>query len=396
VQSVSEALATVLGRVVATPIERVGLAEALGRVLASDVVARRALPSFTCSAMDGYAARAGDLPATLPIVATVGAGDEAALGSAIGAVRIFTGAPLPSGYDTVVIQEDAQREGDRVTLPRAALGDNVRSVGEDVALGTRVLAAGTRLGARQLGLLAALGEATIAACARPRVALIATGDELVDVAREPAAGQLVDSSAHTLAALAAGCGAEVARLGIVRDEPDALATRLAAAIAAHDVVITTGGVSVGERDHVRDTLARIGVAIELYKVAMKPGKPFTFGTTHTNTLVFGLPGNPVSSIVSFELFVAPALRAMQRASVVELPRVQVRLADGYRKPSGRAHYLRAVVAREREQLVARVLSKQGSAMWSSLVAANALVEVAAEVSELAPGALATALLWEPV
>jgi molybdopterin molybdotransferase len=300
---------------------------------------------------------------------------------------------MPPGADTVVIQEDATRDGDRVTLPAAPPGDNVRVIGEDVAIGETVLAAGTRLGPWDIGMLAALGISAVTVARAPRVALIATGDELVDVATPPGPGQLVDSSVHALAALVREAGGTADRLGIARDDLASLADRLAAA-RGYDVVITTGGVSVGDRDYVRAALTAAGITLELYKIAMRPGKPFSFGMRPgaPPTPVFGLPGNPVSTIVAFELFLRPALLAMQGARVLERPRATVRLAGGYRKDAGRAHYLRAHAVRDGEHLIATPHPKQGSAMLSSLIGCNAVVVVGAELTELLPGAAAPAIL----
>ena len=392
-QSVAAALRGVLDRVPILEAQTIALDDARGRVLASDVVARRALPGFDNSAMDGYAARSCELPATLPIAGVAAAGEP--YHQPIPdrhVVRIFTGAVMPPELDTVVIQEDVAAVGDRVALPAAPPGDNIRRTGEDVAIGDLVVRAGTRLGAWDLGVLAALGVEPVAVVRAPRVALIATGDELVGVATVPKPGQLVDSSIHALAALVSEAGGVPHRLGIARDDVAALADLIGAALA-YDVVITTGGVSVGDRDHVHAAFARVGVVLEVSKVAMRPGKPFAFGVRGT-TPVFGLPGNPVSTVVAFELFVRPALLAMQRARVVERPRALVRLAGGYRKTSGRAHYLRARVVREGEHLIAHPHANQGSAMLSSLVGCTALVELAAELTETAPAAVVPAILLE--
>jgi len=399
VLSVAEATRTVIERVPRLAIETIALDAALGRVLAIDIVAERALPGFDNSAMDGYAVRSADLPGTLPVVGVVAAG--APLEYAIAdktAVRIFTGAPLPPELDTVVIQEDATVEGDQVTLPESPPGENVRRTGEDIAVGDTVITKGTRLAAWELGVLAGLGIAEVPVSRIPRVALIATGDELVDVATKPGPGQLVDSSAHALVALISEAGGVAHRVGIARDDVSALAGLISAALG-YDVVITTGGVSVGDRDHVRAALAETGVELELYKVAMKPGKPFSFGMRPRETggtPVFGLPGNPVSTVVAFELFIRPALLAMQGATKIERPRVPVQLVRGYRKQAGRAHYLRATVARNGEHLIAHAHPKQGSAMLSSLVGCNALVELAADDTEIPPGSIAPALLLEAV
>jgi molybdopterin molybdotransferase len=396
--SVADAARAVIERVPRVATERVAIDAAVGRVLASDVVAPRALPGFDNSAMDGYAARSAELPGTLPVVGVVAAGALEVPGlPERAALRIFTGAPMPAGADTVVIQEDAKREGERVALPASPPGDNVRVVGEDVAVGETVVAGGTRLGPWDVGILAALGFTELTVARAPRVALIATGDELVDVTTEPGPGQLVDSSMHSLAALVREAGGVGDALGIARDNLASLADRLAAS-AGYDAVITTGGVSVGDRDYVRPALAAAGISLELYKVAMKPGKPFAFGMRAgaQPAPVFGLPGNPVSTVVAFELFLRPALLAMQGASVLERPTATVRVAGGYRKPAGRAHYLRAQVARRGEQLIAVPHPKQGSAMMSSLVGCNALVVIAAELTVLADGAPAPAILMGAV
>ncbi|HMG52705.1 MAG TPA: gephyrin-like molybdotransferase Glp, partial [Kofleriaceae bacterium] len=335
---------------------------------------------------------------TLPVAGVSAAGqlDVAALAPGT-ALRIFTGAPMPPGADTVVIQEDAARDGDRVRLPASPVGDNVRPVGEDVAIGETALTAGTRLTGWDIGLCAALGITALPVARAPRVALIATGDELVDVAIPPRPGQLVDSSVHALAALIREAGGTADRLGIARDDLASLGERLDAALD-YDVVVTTGGVSVGDRDYMRDALVAAGISLELWKVAMKPGKPFAFGMRGgaRPAPVFGLPGNPVSTVVAFELFLRPALLAMQRARVIARPEVTVHVAGGYAKPAGRAHYLRSRVVRDGERLIATPHPKQGSAMLSSLVGCNALVVIGAELTELAPGAAAPAILMEPV
>jgi molybdopterin molybdotransferase len=398
VLSVADATRAVIERVPRLPSEQVALAHAAGRVLAADVIATRALPGFDNSAMDGYAARTAELPASLPVVGLSVAGQVELAPLAAGtAMRIFTGAPMPRGADTVVIQEDATRAGDRVTLPASPVGDNVRVVGEDVAIGERVLTAGTRLGAWDIGLLAALGVTSVTVARAPRVALIATGDELVDVSQPPGFGQLVDSSVHALAALVRDVGGTADRLGIARDNLASLADRLAAA-AGYDVVITTGGVSVGDRDYVHAALAAAGISLELYKIAMKPGKPFSFGLRPGSppSPVFGLPGNPVSTLVAYELFLRPALLAMQGATALARPVVDVHVVGGYTKQAGRAHYLRAHVVRRGDTLVATPHPKQGSAMLSSLVGCNALVVVAAELTELPDGARAPAMLLDAV
>jgi molybdopterin molybdotransferase len=404
---VSEAANRILGRIARLGTERVSLWDAYGRILTSEVVAARPLPPFDNSAMDGYAVRAAELPGTFEVVGEIAAGHpRTAEVPPQATVRIMTGAPLPPGVDTIVIQEDAVVLPDgRVTLPAAAVGDHVRRAGEDVAVGDRAIPPGTRLDAGPLAVLAALGHATIEVAWRPRVAILATGDELVDVAEQPGVGQIVDSSVHALFALVRGAGGEPNYLGIVRDDRARTAEALRDALD-HDAVITTGGVSVGAHDHVRGALEDAGVALELWKVAMRPGKPVAFGVAggggpspgareRRATPVFGLPGNPVSTMVAFELFVRPALLVMQHATGVDRPRAPVVLPEGYRKPPGRAHFLRAQLERDGDRLIARLHAKQGSGMLSSMLDVDALVEIAAEASEVPAGGSATAILLEP-
>jgi molybdopterin molybdotransferase len=394
-QSVEEAAKTVSERIQRLPVERVSLHDARGRILAENLVATRFLPAFDNSAMDGYAVRSAELPGTFPVVGQVAAGqvlkDEIPERVAI---RILTGAPMPVSLDTVVIQEDAKVEGSSVTLPSAPVGDNIRKAGEDISAGDIAVRAGETLRAPELGLLAALGITEIPVSRAPRVALIATGDELVSADQTPGPSQIVDSSAHMLAAMIPECGGVANYIGIAKDDPITMAALIASAMD-HDVVITTGGVSVGDRDHVRAALQSAGVELELWKVAMKPGKPFSFGM-NGRVPVFGLPGNPVSTFVAFELFVRPALLAMQGATVTQRPRAAVSLVRGYRKQPGRAHYIRARVVRNGEHLVAHPHPKQGSAILSSLIGCNALVELPAEATEIQPNTVVNAILLEAV
>jgi len=396
---VADAQDRIVGLVHRLAETEVELAAALGRFLARDLIASRALPGFDQSAMDGFAVRAADLPATLPVVGMIAAGarDPAPLAAAT-AVRIMTGAPMPPGADTVVIFEDAHEEGARVRLPASSFGDNVRRAGDDVAPGDRVIAAGTRVEAGELGMAASQGCARLAVGRAPQVAIVATGDELVPVEVAPAPGQVVNSSAYALAAQIREAGGEPVMIGIARDDRAEVTAMIARALAA-DVAITTGGVSVGDRDHVRDALADAGVELDFWKVAMKPGKPLAFGTATrgaTRVPVFGLPGNPVSSMVSFELFVRPVLLAMQGAAQIHRPRAPVILRDGYRKPAGRAHFVRARLHRNGVGILAEPHAHQGSHALSSMVGLDGLVEIDAHVTEIAPGGTAPALLLRAI
>ncbi len=391
--SIAAAAARILETVGRTGDEVVALADAAGRIAAASIVAGRPLPGFTNAAMDGFAARAAELPAVLPVVGMVAAGPGTPAPLAPGtAVRIMTGAPVPAGADCVVMFEDADDRGAMVGLPATRAGTHVRLAGEDLAVGAPAIVAGTRLGPGELTVAAALGCATVRVARRPRVAILATGDELRPIEAELGPGELVDSSAYGLAAAVRAAGGEPEYLGVVADEPDAVTAAIARALAA-DVVVTTGGVSAGDRDHVRAALAACGVTLDFWKVAMKPGKPLAVGRAGATT-VFALPGNPVSSWSSFELFVRPALLAMMGARVVTRPRAPVVLPEGYRKPAGRAHVVRAAVERDGARLLAHPHPRQGSGMMSSLLGVDALIEIAAEVTEVAPGEAAPAWLLE--
>ena len=368
-----------------------------GRFLASDVVAGRNLPPHDNSAMDGFAVRAADLPATLPVAGTIAAGDAPGAGLEPGTVwRIMTGAPVPSGADAVVIREEVDDRGDRAELANPAQpGQNIRHAGEDVASGERVLATGTQLGPGEIGLLAALGHATVPVGKRPRVAVMSTGDELVGVDVTPRPGQIVNSNAYALGAQIREAGGEPILCGIAPDDREILVSMLGQALSA-DVLVTSGGVSVGEFDHVKAAFDRAGVAMDFWKVAMKPGKPLAFGVTDRGVPVFGLPGNPVSSMVVFELFVRPALLAMQGAATIDRPRIEVVLGQTYKKSPGRAHYLRARLVRHRDAVLAEPLTKQGSGMLSSMVDVDALVEIGRDETEVVDGTRVSAILLRSV
>jgi molybdopterin molybdotransferase len=392
--SVAEAAARTRALVRRLPAEEIALDDAAGRILAVDVVASRSLPGVDNSAMDGFATRAADLPATLPVVAHIPAGQVPAPLPPASAARIMTGAPMPEGADCVVMFEDARDAGETVELPETREGANVRHMGEDIAAGERALDAGTRLGWGEIGLAAALGVTRLHVTRRPVVAIVATGDELVDIATTPGPGQVVDSSAHALTAHIAEIGGIPKYLGIARDNADEVRAMVERALTC-DVVLTTGGVSAGDHDHVREALAAAGVTLDFWKVAMKPGKPLAAGRAGVIP-VFALPGNPVSSLVAFELFVRPALLTMLGKNGVERPRAPVILPDGYKKPKGRAHYLRAWVVRDGTRLVAALHPQQGSHMLTSVVGIDALVEIEPGGGDIEPGGTATAILLRAV
>ena len=395
---VEEAQERVLAQLQPLGSETLAVADAAGRVLAADVKARRMLPPWDSSAMDGYAVRAGD-GEDLRVVGTIGAGHPADVGIREGeAMRIMTGAPLPEGADAVVMREFAREDNGRVRLDHPAReGDHVRRAGDDIGFGEPAVAAGALIGPGDLALMASVGSARIAVHKRPRVAIVSTGDELVDVGAEPGPGQIVNSNSPMLAAMVRAAGGEPIVHPITRDDPAALRDRFAEALAGADVMLSIGGVSVGEFDYVKEAMAAVGLTMDFWKVAMQPGKPIAFGIAGGKP-GFGLPGNPASAFVSFELFVGPALRKLGgRREGILRPRASVEIDGGFeRRESGRRLFLRAHVRRDGEKLVATLSSRQGSHMLRSLASTNALVEVPESATRVASGERLPALLLEAI
>jgi molybdopterin molybdotransferase len=386
--SVAEALARVLDATPVLDVERVRLGDALGRVAAADVASARAVPGAPNSAMDGFAVRHADLaatPARLRIVATEPAGTVVAAAVEPGtAIKLFTGSVIPAGADTVVRVEDtAERDGIVEVKVAPAPGANIRGAGEDVRPGQVVAAAGTVLGPADLGVLASVGCSMLAVHRRPRVAIVATGSELVEVDVEPGPGQVVNSNAYALAGAVREAGGEPVVQPIVRDRREDIRAALGEALAA-DVLLTSGGVSVGELDFVKETLDALGVERLFWKVAQKPGKPLTVGRRDGH-LVFGLPGNPVSALVCFALYVRPALRRMQGDPRAHLPVVQARLAGKLRKASGLTEFVRVRLDEREGGWIATPYSSQSSGVLSSLSAGAGLLVGPAELDELAAG-----------
>jgi molybdopterin molybdotransferase len=391
----SEALALVLAETPVLAPEVVDVRAAQGRVLAEPIASGRRLPPADNSAMDGYAVRRADLaaarrdaPVELRVAFEVAAGGAPARALAPGeAARILTGAPLPAGADAVVRQEDVERRGDRILVALCpAPRESVRDAGEDVEIGQVVLEPGHRIGPAEAGMLASLGRGVVAVHQRPRVALLSSGDELVEPDGDVAGGRIVSSNSYTLAAQCRELGAEPVYLGIARDAPEDLLERLRGALRA-DVIVSSAGVSVGDRDYVRDVLARLGCELRFFGVRIKPGYPLTFGRLGS-ALVFGLPGNPVSAMVTFEEFVRPALRKMTGHRTLFRPLVRARLAERLEKKPGRMHFVRVLLARDRDGIVARSAGNQSSGALSSMVRGQGLLLFPAAASELAPGELA--------
>jgi molybdopterin molybdotransferase len=375
--SVEEALSRLLEPLTALPPEQISLVDGLGRVLAEDVAARRTQPPFAVSAMDGYAVRAEDLPhipVELRIVAEVPAG--AGFGGHVGAgeaARIFTGAPLPAGTDTIVIQEDTERDGDRVrVLEGAPRGRYVRREGLDFAEGEILVRAGRRLTARDIGLLAAMNRPWLFVHRRPRIGILSTGDEIVMPGDPIGPHQIVSSNSLSLAAFVAACGAVPVSAGNAPDDPEAL-RRIAAATSGVDLLVTTGGVSVGEHDLVREALAADGFELDFWQIAMRPGKPLMVGR-YRGTPMVGLPGNPVSTLVCSLLFLKPALDRLSGAAAETESPATARLGTALPKNDRRQDYLRSRLVQTADGgLEAFPFEVQDSSMMRILAAADCLV-----------------------
>jgi molybdopterin molybdotransferase len=390
---VDVAAALVLERTSILGVERVAIGDCAGRVLADDLVATAALPAFPSSAVDGFAVRAADAGKTLQVVGESAAGRPFAGSVQPGtAARILTGGMLPDGADCVVMVEDVRLSGESVTVPDdLRAGGNFHRPGADLGEGEHVLAAGTQLGAAEIGLAAALGHASLAVRRRPRVALLSTGDELVEVGQKVLPGKITDSNRWALLAALREAGAEVRLLGIAPDEPAPLRRLVMDALGDADVLVTSGGVSVGTHDLVKPLLESLG-EVHIGRVRLKPGKPFTFATLGPSQVAFGLPGFPVSSLVTFEVFVRPALRKMQGFTRWHRPTLPVRLGYDARATADRTEFQRVTLRREGPDLVAETTGSQSSSRLMSLAGAHALVRVPAGGAGLAAGSIVEAMI----
>jgi molybdopterin molybdotransferase len=427
---VDVAASLVLERTPILGIERVALAHCIDRVLAEDLSAPASLPAFPSSAVDGYAVRSADAGKPLRVLGESAAGrpfdGRVEPGTA---ARILTGGVLPDGADCVVMVEDVKLEGEVVTTPAPLRpGSNFHQPGADLRAGELVVAAGTQLGAAEIGLAAALGLPRLPVRRRPRVALMSTGDELVEVGEKPGGGQITDSNRWALLAALREAGAEVRGLGIAPDEPDRLRKLVDGALREVDVLVTSGGVSVGTHDLVKPLLESLGT-VHVGRVKLKPGKPFTFATVAGNAplpnplpggerekvaspvpggerekvasplsggerekLIFGLPGFPVSSLVTFEVFVRPALRKMQGFARVQRPTLPVRLGYDARASADRTEFQRVTLRRDGSELVAETTGSQSSSRLMSLVGAHALVRVPPGDHGIKAGSVVEALI----
>ena len=382
--AVEEARSRMLAAARPLPAEAVPLADAVGRVLAVDVVASRDQPPFPASAMDGWAIRAADGAGPRRIAGESAAGHG--YGRPLGqgeAVRIFTGAAVPAGADTIVIQEEARREGDQVVFDRIDGGDLIRRPAIDFAAGARLLVAGMRLDPWRLTLAAAAGVPTVRVAARPRLALLSTGEEVVPPGETPGPFQIFNSGTTSLGTLAGGWGADVSPLGIAGDDDAVIADAVAG--AGGDLVVTLGGASVGDHDRVKPALARLGLRLAVESVAVRPGKPTWFGTLEDGRLVLGLPGNPASAMVCAELFLRPLLRALQGAAP-EARVVRARLAAPLPANGQREHWMRARLGEDGAGWrTAAALADQDSSLVAVFAEADALLRRAVGAPAAAAG-----------
>jgi molybdopterin molybdotransferase len=390
--SVDEALERILARVRTLEPLSVDLLDALGATLADDAIADRDVPPFRNSAMDGYAVIAADVagaPATLRVVGEIAAGGMPSGPIVRGeAMRIMTGAPLPDGADTIVRVEDTDNRTDSVTITVATkLGTSVRAAGEDLKHGETILRTGTVLRAAEIGVLATIGRKSVRVIARPRVAVLSTGDELVELDAPLRPGQIRDANRYSLASAARAMGATPVPLGIVRDTADDLRRALRDAASKADVIVTSGGVSVGDHDHVKPVVDELG-SMDFWSIAIRPGRPLAFGEID-GKLIFGLPGNPVSSLLGFELFVRPALLKMAGRRLLQRPRVTANLDDTLDTPPGLRFFARGVY--DAATNTVRTTGPQGSGILRSMARANCFIDVPETIQHLDRGASVTVI-----
>jgi molybdopterin molybdotransferase len=390
--SVTEATTSILKEIAVLGTERIAITSALGRVLAEDISASFSIPPLDNSAMDGYAVRFADIrgataqkPAKLKILGDIPAGCSASTPIGAGETyRIMTGAPVPAGADTVVMQEDTQARDQMVEIflesPR---GSHIRRAGEDIAAGDSVVSRGTLLGPAHIGVLASIKKSLVTVYQRPRVAIISTGDELADLDEELTAGKIISSNSYSLQALVLDSGAIPMALGIARDTREALREKFAAALHA-DMIISSGGVSVGDYDFVKDVMQDLGIEMKFWKVAMRPGNPLAFGVIGGKP-AFGLPGNPVSVMVSFEQFVRPAIRKMSGHKKLFRPVIEATAQENVETRQGRHYFIRCMVRKTAAGYSATTTGEQGSGILMSMAKATGLMIVPADCTGVKAG-----------
>ena len=398
---VQEALDKILSKIQFKGVEKIPLDQALGRVMAEDVVSRINNPPLDNSAMDGYALIAGDIqsatpenPVKLEMVEEIAAGYTAKGTLKPGqTMRIMTGAPIPPGADAVLMQEDTQKDGDSILcLDKADVEENIRRAGEDIKIGESVLKKGTTLSPAHIGMLAVIGRSQIAVGQRPTVAILSTGDEILELDETPQGPQIFNSNGHMLAAQIKSAGGIPIYLGIAKDTEKDLMEKFEWALKA-DIVVSSGGVSVGDYDLVKSTLQKMGQDMLFWKVAMKPGKPLAFGRIG-KTPIFGLPGNPVSSFVSFEQFVRPSLRKVLGCSDLSHKTVQAKLTRTIHKKPGRLHFLSSIVSWADGEYTVTPAGEQGSGILKSAANANGLLIFPLEAEEIKQGQVVAVQLLE--
>lgn len=397
--TVEQALEIILTRVAPLGNERIDISAALGRLLAENVVADIDLPPFDRARMDGYAVRSVDLasvPAELEVLGEVAAGSV--FHGSVGhgqAVKIFTGAPLPEGADAVQKVEVTENRNGKVLIKESVVaGQFVTRRSSEVACGEVVAPAGSEITPAELSVLASFGKQTVAVGIRPRVAVMSTGTELVEISELPRQGQIRNSNSYTISGYATRAGAATSRLPTVPDSEAAIALALAEAAEHNEIVITSGGVSMGDYDLVKAALHRIGATIYFDKVILRPGKPTVFAQ-HDKTFFFGLPGNPVSTSVTFNLFVWPAIRKMQGDPTPLLPGVQAELFRSIKDSSDRRSYLPGRLSVAQGRALVEPLKWSGSSDLVAFMSANALIVVPAETHELQTGDLVDVILMTP-
>jgi len=388
-----DALQVVLDAVPVLGVEKINLLDALGRVLAEDIIAERDNPPWDNSAMDGFAVRHDDIrqihaittPTVLKVIEDVAAGTFPTKTVGKGeAIRIMTGAPLPQGADTVLKVEDTEHKPDSVKVfKEEQKGANIRPQGEDVRKGDCIIPQGKAIRPAEAGMLAILAKPFVFVYQRPRVAILSTGDELVDLDERLTDEKIVNSNSYGIAAAVQEAGGLPILLGIAKDSPEALKAKIRQGLNA-DILVLSGGVSMGDYDFTKPVFKELGGDMNFWKLAIRPGQPVAFGKIG-ETLAFGLPGNPVSSMITFEQLVRPAMLKMCGHKVLARPVVQALFQERFSKRPDRRHFLRGVLWMERGMLMVRTTGSQGSGILTSMVKANGLIDIPVEVEKLKPG-----------
>ncbi len=400
--TVEEAQEIIFDNIRTIESSEIGIKDALGRILSQDIFSARAIPPWANSAMDGYAVIAADVenaskenPVELKVIERIQAGVKAKSVLKNGeAIRIMTGAPIPQGADAIVLQEETEENDSDIVKVFLSVksGESVRIAGEDVEVGDLVLSKGARLNPPAIGMLANIGMVTCRVSSKPKVAILATGEELVDLTEIPEEGQIFNSNSYALAAQVEEAGGEAVLLGIAKDNTEDLVDGIQKGMSA-DILITSGGVSVGDFDLVKDTLKGLGNEINFWRVRMKPGKPMAFGILG-GIPFFGLPGNPVSTMVSFELFVRPSLLKMQGIENIFRTKVNATLKGDLFKSPDRRHYIRAITKFSGNQWESKPLEVQGSNILHSMVKSNSLVIFPEYETKLEDGKIVEVILLD--